>query len=172
MFKFRSGYDSIKLASVLIKCGLGTSWWSKWHINQQKPGQFYTVFITYWGWDKICRHFADDIFKYIFLNENVWISIKLSLKFVAKLPFGNIPALVHYSDFITSATASKITGVSSVYSTVCSGADQWKPTSSASLAFVRGIHRWPVNSPHKGPVTRKMFPFDDDIMTPVIRISL
>ena len=36
--------------------------------------------------------------------------------------------------------------------------------SSASLAFVRGIHRWPVNSPHKGPVTRKMFPFDDVIM--------
>ena len=31
-------------------------------------------------------------------------------------------------------------------------------------AFVRGIHRWPVNSPHKGPVTRKMFPFDDVIM--------
>ena len=30
---------------------------------------------------------------------------------------------------------------------------------------MRGIHRWPVNSPHKGPVTRKMFPFDDVIMT-------
>ena len=37
--------------------------------------------------------------------------------------------------------------------------------SSASLAFVRGIHRWPVNSPHKWPVTRKMFPFDDVIMS-------
>ena len=36
--------------------------------------------------------------------------------------------------------------------------------SSASLAFVRGIHRWPMNSPHKGPVTRKMLPFDDVIM--------
>ena len=33
-----------------------------------------------------------------------------------------------------------------------------------SLAFVRGIHRWPVNSPHKWPVTRKMFRFDDVIM--------
>ena len=33
-----------------------------------------------------------------------------------------------------------------------------------SLAFMRGIHRWPVNSPHKGPVTRKMSPFDDVIM--------
>ena len=38
--------------------------------------------------------------------------------------------------------------------------------SSASLAFVRGIHRWPVNSPHKWPVTRKMLPFDDVIMIP------
>ena len=38
---------------------------------------------------------------------------------------------------------------------------------SASLAFVRGIHRWPVNSPHKWPVTRKMFPFDDVIMLDV-----
>ena len=44
------------------------------------------------------------------------------------------------------------------------GADQRKHQSSSSLAFVRGIRRWPVNSPHKGPVTRKMFPFDDVIM--------
>ena len=64
-----------------------------------------------------------------------------------------------------SAIASPITSLTTVYSTVYSGADQRKPQSSASLAFVRGIHRWPVNSPHKGPVTRKMFPFDDVIMT-------
>ena len=44
------------------------------------------------------------------------------------------------------------------------GAGQRKHQSSASLAFVRGIHRSPVNSPHKGSVTRKMFPFDDVIM--------
>ena len=60
--------------------------------------------------------------------------------------------------------ASRITSVSIVYSIVCSGVDQRKHQSSASLAFVRGIHRWPVNSPHKGPVTRKMCPFDDVIM--------
>ena len=34
----------------------------------------------------------------------------------------------------------------------------------SSLAFVRGIHRWPVNSPHEGTVTRKMFPFDEVII--------
>ena len=39
-------------------------------------------------------HFADDIFKWIFLNKNVWISIKISLKFVSKGPINNIPALV------------------------------------------------------------------------------
>ena len=63
-----------------------------------------------------------------------------------------------------SAMASQITGVSMVCSTVCSGADQRKHQSSASLAFMRGIHRWPMNSPHKGPVTRKMLPFDDITM--------
>ena len=51
-----------------------------------------------------------------------------------------------------------------VYSAVYSGTDHRKRQSSTSLAFVRGIHRGPVNSPHKGPVTRKRFPFDDVIM--------
>ena len=60
--------------------------------------------------------------------------------------------------------ASQITSLTIVYSTVYSGADQRKHQSSAPLALVRGIHRSPVNSPHKGPVTRKMFPFDDVIM--------
>ena len=70
----------------------------------------------------------------------------------------------HYNDVIMSTMASKITSISMVCSTVCSDADQRKHQRSASLAFVRGIHRWPVNSLHKGPVTRKMFPFDDVIM--------
>ena len=70
----------------------------------------------------------------------------------------------HYNDVIMSSMASQFTGVSIVCSTVCSGADQRKHQSSVSLAFVRGIHRWPVNSPHKGPVTRTMFPFDDVIV--------
>ena len=60
--------------------------------------------------------------------------------------------------------ASQITGITIVYSIVYSDADQRKHQSSASLAFVRGIHRGPVNSPHKGPITRKMFQFDDVIM--------
>ena len=63
-----------------------------------------------------------------------------------------------------SAMASQIASLTIVYSIVYSGADQRKHESSASLAFVRVIHRSPVNSPHKGPVTRKMFSFDDVIM--------
>ena len=70
----------------------------------------------------------------------------------------------HYSDVIVGAIASQITSLTIVYSTVYSDADQRKHQSSASLAFVRGIHRGPVNSPQKWPVTRKMFPFDDVIM--------
>ena len=54
---------------------------------------------------------------------------------------------------------------------VYSGADQNKHQSFASLAFVRGIHRWPVNSPHKWPVTREMFLFDDVIMCSVDLMS-
>ena len=63
-----------------------------------------------------------------------------------------------------STIASQITSLTIVYSTVYSDANQRKHQSSASLAFVRGIHRGPVNFPHKGPITRKMFPFDDVIM--------
>ena len=55
------------------------------------------------------------------------------------------------------AIASQITGVPIVYSTICSGANQRKHQSSASLAFVRRIHRWPVNYPHKWPITWKRF---------------
>ena len=70
----------------------------------------------------------------------------------------------HYNDVILSAMASQITSLTIVYSNVYSGADQRKHQSSASLASVRGIHRWPANSTHKEPVTRKMFLLDDVFM--------
>ena len=72
---------------------------------------------------------------------------------------------IHYSDVIMGMMVSQITSLTIVYSTVYSGADQRKHQSSASLAFVLGIHQWPVNSPQKWPVSRKMFPFDDVIMS-------
>ena len=69
-----------------------------------------------------------------------------------------------YNDVIMNVMASLITSLTIFYPIVYPGEDQRKHQSSASLAFVRGIHQWPVNSPHKGPVTRKMFPFDDVVM--------
>ena len=57
--------------------------------------------------------------------------------------------------------ASQITSLTIVCSTVYLDADQRKHQSSASLTFVRGIHRGPMHSPHKWPVMREMFPFDD-----------
>ena len=63
-----------------------------------------------------------------------------------------------------SAKASQIPGVLIVCSPVGSGTDQRKPQSSAPLVVVRGINRWPVNSPYRGPVRRTKFPFDDVIM--------
>ena len=79
-----------------------------------------------------------------------------------------ITACVHYTDVIMGAMASQITSLTMVYSTVYSGADPRKHQSSASLAFVRGIHRSPVNPPHKWPVMRKIFPFDDVVMWPIV----
>ena len=63
----------------------------------------------------------------------------------------------HYDDVIMGTIASQITSLTIVYSAVYSGADQSKHQSSASLAFVWGIHRGPVNSPHKWPLTLKCF---------------
>ena len=62
----------------------------------------------------------------------------------------------HYGNVIMSVMVSQIPGISIVYSTICSGIDQRKHQSSMSLVM--------VISPHKGPVTQKMFPFDDIIM--------
>ena len=70
----------------------------------------------------------------------------------------------HYNDAMMGAMASQITNLIIIYATVYSGEEKRIHQSSESLTFLRGIHRWPVNSPHKWPVTRKMLPFDDVIM--------
>ena len=75
---------------------------------------------------------------------------------------------MHYCDVKMGTVASEITNLAIVYSSVYSDADQRKHQSSASLAFVLGIHRGPVNSPHKWPVTWKMFPLDNVIMAYII----
>ena len=62
------------------------------------------------------------------------------------------------------AMASHITSLTIVFTTGYSGADQKKTSKLRVIGICVGIHRWPVNSPHKWPVTRKMLPFDDVIM--------
>ena len=85
-------------------------------------------------------------------------------------PIHSLKRICHFNEISVTGTCtdyigtSQITSLTIVNSTVYSDADQRKHRSSALLAFVRGIHRRPVNSPHKWPVTRKMFPFDDVIM--------
>ena len=102
----------------------------------------------------------------------LWSALRGSLPSIDRSPRASFPQALgtasdlwwHYNDVIMGAIASQITSLTVVYSTVCSNPDQRKHQSSASLAFVPGIHRWPVNSPHKWPVMRKMFSYDDVIM--------
>ena len=92
----------------------------------------------------------------------IWSNVGL----LSKVFYGNNLRAVsqHYSDAIMGAIASQITSLTIVYSTVSSDADQRKHQSSTSLAFVRGIHWGPMNSSHKWPVAREMFPLVDVIM--------
>ena len=71
---------------------------------------------------------------------------------------------LHYNDVIMTTIASQITSLAVVYSTVYSDADKKKPSKLHVTGLCVGNSPWPVNSPHKGPVTRKMFPIDDVIM--------
>ena len=125
------------------------------------------------------RHHGDFLLTHLWLvrmTERLSLTTLRTLSHTRRRVPGSIPVVGssckrgivhHYCDVIMGAMASQITSLIIVYSTVYSGADQRKHQSSASLAFVQGIHRWPVNPPYKWPVTRKMFPFDDVIMCTV-----
>ena len=104
---------------------------------------------------KVSEMLQTQLFQFVVINQLENIAFDINVCWAM---------LIHYDDVIMGTIASQITSLTIVYSTVYSGADQSKHQSSASLAFVWGIHRGPVNSPHKWPVTRKMFPFDDVIM--------
>ena len=81
-------------------CCLWHAHWLKWDLffqttkNTQKLTRAKYRVLNSLKPRQIGRHFADDIFKCIFLNENGWIQIKISLKFIPKGPINNIPALV------------------------------------------------------------------------------
>ena len=130
------------------------------------------VLVWFWGTDYARSELAGEIIEILYHRwSRRWPTSSESFLFLLKASYivfclttDASPLICHYDDVIMGTIASQITSLTSVYSTVYSGADQSKHQSSASLAFVWGIHRGPVNSPHKWPVTRKMFPFDDVIM--------
>ena len=110
------------------------------------------------------RRFADDVFKCIFLNENIWISIKITLKFVPKGPVNNIPALVQIMAWRRTGDKPLYeTMMASLLTHICVTRPQWVkivPILHDDIIkwkhfwhywpFQRGIQRWQVNSPHKG----------------------
>ena len=108
-------------------------------------------------WDISCSHLSTSLNTQRMTNNLPIDDTEYGLKI-------HVLSTLLYTDCRMSALASQITSLTIVYSTVYSDADQRKHLNSAPLAFVRGIHRRAVNSPHKGPVTREMFPFDDVIM--------
>ena len=74
-----------------LSLGLSTLWGTISISRVQCSYLLPNIHLTHWGRDKSC-HFADDIFKLFFLNENVWILIKITLKFVSKGQINNNPA--------------------------------------------------------------------------------
>ena len=104
------------------------------------------------SWDLYIEHWIRTQYHFTRLPSN-----DTNIRFVIHdnyLIFFNIK---HQNEVIMGAMASQITSVSIVYSTVYSGVNERKHQSSASLSFVRGIHWWRVNSPHKGSVMRKYY---------------
>ena len=142
------------------------SWWvgftKKWsaagevseHIRSNRPYRLNPVVLN-WSWKaQLCLHLLST-----HCSTERWC---ICFEYLLVEDRDSLP--LYHSDGMMSALASQITSLTIVYSTVYSGADQRQYQSSASLAFVRGTPRWPVNSPHKGPVMREMFPCDDVII--------
>ena len=145
-FKFRLYYKSISLC--IRHPVFGEQFWQA----DQAP-MCNTELNIRWSWN------TNEIFHNIIYGFwiNQWI---IMMFYICNACKANGVMRLHYDDVIMSTIASRIPSLTTVYLIVYSRKHQ----SSASLAFVWGIHRGPVNSPHKGPATRKMFPFDDVIM--------
>ena len=155
-----------EMCTYLMHCGVFDGLWD-WSIfiasSFIDPSN---IVLTHWSMKHEGRHFVDDTLNCIFrskLHFHQNTSPQCVLRGLVECKSASILTIAyrwnHSNDIIMGTVASQITRLTIVYSTVYSDADQRKHQSSASLAFVRGIHRRPVNSPHKGPVTLKMFPF-------------
>ena len=90
----KSGHDILHNSWVLAKLLRSPICWNDLHTTRWVCIKQLNLFINTFRPRQDGRHFPDDIFNYIFLNENAWISIKISLKFVPKGPVNNIPSSV------------------------------------------------------------------------------
>ena len=131
---------------------------STWRLNGKDNHRFIKAWVS---WGMLQLYHRSSAFA-------SWSGICTEPSFVITVHKENIGH--HYIDVIMSAIAFQIIEVSSVFRTVSSGADHRKHQSPVPQAFVRGIHRWPVISPHKGPVPGKTFPFDYVVMDSAISI--
>ena len=105
-----------------------------------------------------------EVWEWIKMSSNTLLGLWFHAKIKDKMWSRGCPLRTSQNDRPLQWRHIERDGVSNHLRLDCSDADQRKHQSSASLAFVRGIHRWPVNSPYKGPVTREMFPSDHVIM--------
>ena len=146
--------------SVLeITTGLPGRGWHLWW----RTGKFLLIFHEFYVYDLRFKAWGPTIFQLSF--KHCIHSVRNACKHTSLTTFAKeyiAHPMWHYSGFILTKMASQITGISIVCLIICS--DQRKHQSSTSLAFVRGIHRWMVVSPHKGPIKWKIFSFDDVIM--------
>ena len=134
-----------------------------WRIREDVRfgGHYVSSMCIYWFLERVIVLL---IIPLLFSLQLTWTNCRINSQWFETAWHSRDFILMHYNDVRMSASASPITSLMILYSTVYSDADRRKHQSSASLAFVGGIHRSPVNSQHKGPVTRKMFPFDDVII--------
>ena len=162
---YRCNFKSISGCTKKVICDYDFSWVSDGFIIADTIYIWYISYILRWLFIPsiyLLDYLQDSSPKYV--SRCVFLFNAISKLRVDKTTKKNTAIVIHYGDVIMGTMASQITSLTIVYSTAYSGADQRKHQSSASLAFVRGIHRCTVNSPHTEPVTRKMFPFHDVII--------
>ena len=142
------------------------------HNNEMYNGLLINHTYSYPGWTVSWNSvYSTHVLVFLHINKNVILFLLFqytpqSKYFLTPYTTDHMASLLlNYSDVIMSAMASQITDVSIVCTTVSSREDQRIHQSSASLTLLRGIHGWPVDSPHTGPVNRKIFSFNDVIMS-------
>ena len=155
--------------SELYQYSISVSDWGNWKGNMvaspDKPGwNYYTVNKN--GGNTACNEFISFVLGgcCTYFCENAFFKLNLQIDIIGSCSYVNVKELIHYNDVIMSVMVSEITSLTIVYSIVYSGIDERKTSKLRISGLCVG------NSPvtgwfrHKGPVTWKMFPFDNVII--------